>query len=284
MVDQRKRRKEGPVGRVCRLLLAAGIVACVAAALSGCGRKETLALQELEVIKVGIDKFEPYSYLDANGQYAGIDVELAKKAFEKLGYEPEFQVISWEDKDTDLADGTIDCIWSCYTMTDRESKYQWAGPYMYSRQVVAVRADSDIYTLADLKDKRIGVQATTKAENLFLHIVDSDLPQVRQVNSFSTTEELFAILRKGYVDAIAGHEALIGKLTNKNADAYRILEESPYGSELGVAFQKGTHEELAENLTQVLNTMKQDGTIGRIAESHGLDPEKTVGGGQTDEE
>lgn len=266
------------------MLFAAGIVAVTVGILTGCRKQETREKQEENIIKVGIDKFEPYSYLDVNGQYAGIDVELAKTAFEKLGYEPEFQVISWKDKDTDLADGTIDCIWSCYTMTDREKQYQWAGPYMYSRQVVAVRADSEISTLEDLKDKRIGVQATTKAENLFLHIVDSDLPQVRQVNSFSTTEELFAILRKGYVDAIAGHEALIGKLTNNGTGSYRMLEESPYMSELGVAFQKGTHEELAENLAEVLNEMKQDGTIGRIAESYGLDPEKTVWGGQTDEE
>ena len=46
-------------------------------------------------------------------------------------------------------------------MSGRETKYQWAGPYMYSRQVVAVRADSDIQSLSDLAGKRIGVQATT---------------------------------------------------------------------------------------------------------------------------
>ncbi len=267
----------------CKILLAAVIVTAFAWAVNGCQVRKAETKSSGETIKIGIDKFEPYSYLDLNGEYAGIDVELAKQAFEKLGYEPDFQIISWEDKDEYLEDGTIDCIWSCYSMTDREEKYQWAGPYMYSRQVVAVRADSDIYTLEDLKDKRVGVQATTKAENLFLHIVESPLPEVRQVNSFSTTEEIFAVLRKGYVDAIAGHEALIGKLTGNGTDAYRMLEESPYVSELGVAFAKGTHEELAENLTEILGEMEQDGTIGEIVQKYGLDPEKTVLGGQTDE-
>lgn len=103
------------------------------------------------------------------------------------------------------------------------------------------------------------------------------------VNSFSTTEELFAVLRRGYVDAVAGHEALIGKLTDNGTETYRMLEESPYMSALGVAFAKDTHEELAAQLTGVLEAMKEDGTIGALAEKYGLDPEKTVWGGQADE-
>ncbi len=275
-----KHKKAGMAGR---LLLKVGMLAAFVGLFCGCQSTQTDMKTEGETIRVGIDKFEPYSYLDLDGAYAGIDIELAREAFGKLGYEPEFQIISWEDKDEYLEDGTIDCIWSCYSMTDREEKYEWAGPYLYSRQVVAVRADSDMQTLADLEGKRIGVQATTKAENLFLHIVDSPLPEVKQVNSFATTEEIFAALRKGYVDAIAGHEALIGKLTDDGTGAFRMLEESPYRSEIGVAFAKGTHEELAKKLTKVLEEMKQDGTIGEIAEKYGLDPEKTVWGGETDE-
>ena len=155
-----------------------------------------------------------------------------------------------------------------------------AGPYMYSRQVVAVRADSDIQSLSDLAGKRICVQATTKAESLFLGEISSLLPEVKQVNSFETTEDMFAALRKGYVDAVAGHEALVAKWTNLDESSYRVLAESPYSSELGVAFAKDTHEDLAVQLTQTLEDMKQDGTIGRVAEKFGLDAEKTVWGEQ----
>lgn len=43
---------------------------------------------------------------------------------------------------------------------------------------------------------------------------------------------------------------------------------------------KDTHEDLAVQLTQTLEDMKQDGTIGRVAEKFGLDAEKTVWGEQ----
>lgn len=255
------------------MLFMAGLCACSA-------QPHSAAETAPQTIVVGIDVFDPYSYLDRNGQFAGIDVELATEAFSRLGYTPEFRTISWPDKDNLLSDGTIDCIWSCFSMNGQETKYQWAGPYMYSRQVVAVRADSDIQSLPDLAGKRIGVQATTKAESLFLGEIPSLLPEVKQVNSFETTEDMFAALRKGYVDAVAGHEALVAKWTNLDESSYRVLAESPYSSELGVAFAKDTHEDLAVQLTQTLEDMKQDGTIGRVAEKFGLDAEKTVWGEQ----
>ena len=123
------------------MLFMAGLCACSA-------QPHSAAETAPQTIVVGIDVFDPYSYLDRNGQFAGIDVELATEAFSRLGYTPEFRTISWPDKDNLLSDGTIDCIWSCFSMNGRETKYQWAGPYMYSRQVVAVRADSDIQSLS----------------------------------------------------------------------------------------------------------------------------------------
>ena len=249
--------------------------------LGGCGeKKEKAADSELPELVIGMDYFEPYSYQTSDGEYKGVDVELAEEALQRLGYQPKFENIVWEDKDELLADGTIDCLWSSYSMNGREDKYQWAGPYLYSRQMVVVKAESEIQTLQDLKGKRVAVQATTKAEDLFLHNIASDLPQMEQVNCFSTTNELYAALRKNYVDAIAGHEAMLGSLVQSGKGIYRMLEESPYKSELGIAFKKETHGELAADLTETLKEMQDEGVTKEIVTKYGLDADKILLGGE----
>ena len=250
------------------------------AGLWGCAAKKTGdAGQELLPITVGCDDYEPYSYIEASGSFVGIDVELATEAFHRIGYEPAFQMIQWEDKDELLNSGAIDCLWSCFTMTGREELYQWAGPYLYSRHVIVVQADSDIQSLADLAGRRVGVQATTKPENLFLYRTDPNIPQVGQLYSCSGVSELHALLRKGYVDAIASHEATLKLLVEESSEKYRVLDEPLYVGQLGVAFERGSHKELIGQLNAALQEMKQDGTMDRIMKKYGLDPQKMVWGG-----
>ena len=264
-----------------KISLFAAVISTVSL-LCGCGMENKVTVNKnSEPIVVGIDKFEPYSYLDMDGNYTGVDIDLAEIVFHKLGYEPEFKIIPWNDKNTLLADGTIDCIWSCYSMNGREDEYQWAGPYLYSRQVIAVSTDSQIQKLEDLAGKNVGVQATTRAASLFLHTTDSSLPQVKQVNCFATTEDMFAAIRKGYVDAIAGHEALINELIKNENGAFRLLDESPHRSMAGIAFEKGTHIELAQEIDGLIKEMSADGTIGNIAKKYGLDAEKVIIEGDT---
>ena len=276
----RKNRKSNSRTRGKRICIAAFLLAC-SLILGGCGgKKEKAADSELPVIVIGMDYFEPYSYQASDGKYKGIDVELAKEAFRRLGYQPKFEKIVWEDKDELLTDRTIDCLWSSYSMNGREDKYQWAGPYLYSRQMVVVKNESEIQTIQDLKGKRIAVQATTKAEDLFLHNIEADVPQMEQVNCFSTTNELYAALRKNYVDAVAGHEAMLGSLVQSGEGAYRMLKESLYKSELGVAFKKGTHEEAAAELTKILKKMQDEGITEEIVTKYGLDADEILPGGE----
>ena len=73
-------------------------------------------------------------------------------------------------------------------------------------------------------------------------------------------------------------EALLAGWIDTETIAYRLLDESPMKSELGVAFAKGTHAELSAALTQTLEQMQYEGTTGRILEKYGVDAQKAMGG------
>lgn len=103
------------------------------------------------------------------------------------------------------------------------------------------------------------------------------IPEVERVYSMSGMDEIYASLRKGYVDAIAGHESALERFVQSAPDTYCMLDESLYISELGVAFKKDTHQELAQKMTQILEQMQEDGTLGGIVEKYGLDVQKALG-------
>ena len=197
-------------------------------------------------------------------------MEIAKEACRRLGVTPEFKQISWQNKEACLSDGTVDCLCGSFSMNGREESYAWAGPYMYSRQVVVVKATSDIRTLRDLNGKYIAVQNASKPDELFSNDAISGV-SVKKVYSFATMSAVFAALKKEYVDACAGHEAACLDHIRNISGEYRVLDEALLSANLGVAFDRETGAKRAGQLTAVLTEMKNDGTIRKILEQYSLD-------------
>ena len=78
-----------------------------------------------------------------------------------------------------------------------------------SRQVVAVNANSDIYSLCDLAGKTLAVQATSKPEEIFPNNENPNIPEFETILSLEDRGTQYAALDCGYVDAIAAHETAI---------------------------------------------------------------------------
>lgn len=241
--------------------------------LCGCAHQkpEDSGISSRPKMIIGCDNYEPYNYISGTGGFTGMDVDIAREALSRMGYEPVFKQIIWENKDDYLEDGSIDCLWGCFTMTGREDRYQWTCPYLYSRQMVVVRADSSISRLSELRNKRIAVQATSKPEEIFLEGSNKHIPKPEMVYSFSTMDEVYACLRKGYADAICGHESALDSLIRTSPADYRKLRESVYKSEIGVAFSKDFNSGIVDRLSETLTEMKNDGTIADIAEKYSMD-------------
>ena len=231
--------------------------------LTACGGTDAKN-SDLPQILIGSDTYPPYIYLNNDGTPAGIDVEIATEAFRRMGYAARFEVIDWEQKTALVESGAIDCIWGCFSMQGRETLYRWAGPYMVSRQVVAVNTDSSIQSLSDLAGKTVMVQSTTKPEGIFLSGSDPRIPQTVEVFSIEDRSVQYAMLACGYVDAIAAHETAILQYMKDNNAVFRILEEPLLVTGLGIAFAKNDSRGLDLQLNDTFAQMREDGTLERI--------------------
>lgn len=104
--------------------LVAAFMATIYLFLSGCAVTDAPEKPtKKETLVIGSDIYSPYFYLDDNGDFAGIDVEIAREACRRLGVTPEFRQISWQNKDACLKSGTVDCLWGSFSMNGREDDY-----------------------------------------------------------------------------------------------------------------------------------------------------------------
>ena len=235
-----------------RLRRASALFAALSALLlSGCAQSAA-SDSALPALTVGSDSYPPYVYMDNNGDITGLDVEIAEEAFRRMGYRAEFTTIDWEKK-TELVDsGEIDCIWDCFSMDGRENDYQWAGPYLASRQVVAV-------------------QATGKPEAIFLR-GGADVPAFRNIISLADRGVQYAMLDCGYVDAIAAHEEAIRQYMKDYGADFRILDDPLLVTGIGVAFSKNDTRGLAAQLDEVFKQMHEDGSMEKLVGKYLDDP------------
>ena len=141
---------------------------------------------------------------------------------------------------------------------------------MVSRQVVAVRRDSDIYAFSDLAGKRVAVQSTTKPEELFLSHADPRLPALREVFSLQNRELIYPFLSKGYADAIAAHETAILQYMSDYHLEYRMgFHTTSVAGVVGAAAAAGKllhlpQDGLERALSDIFEQMRADGTLEEI--------------------
>ena len=98
-------------------------------------------IQDKGTLVIGITDFEPMDYKDADGSWIGFDADMAKLVAEKLGVEPVFTVINWDNKVFELNGKGIDVVWNGMTLTDEvKNSMECTNPYFNNAQVVVTKA------------------------------------------------------------------------------------------------------------------------------------------------
>lgn len=248
------------------------LVAACAAALTYTVRNSSSSSNEVDedlpVLKIGVTDNDPYVYVDATGDYAGIDIDIAREACKRAGLKPQFIEISWNDRDRLLKNGDIDCLWCDYSPCYREDKYYWTEPYLTVTVSVAAKKASGIKSLAHLDGSRtIAVIAGSVSERRLLAGDLGISPDV-QIKSYGSAELCKAALAKGYVDCWMADVRSLDRLVAQYPGLYRVFADNVMTVDLGVAFENSYEGPYVKSLNTVLFDMDRDGTIDRIVSNY----------------
>jgi len=223
-------------------------------------------IQDRGVFILGCDdEFPPMGFIDDNGDLTGFDIELAEAVCEKLGVELEAKAINWDSKELELDSGNIDVIWNGYTITaDRNEKVEFTKPYLNNEQLVAVRADSELKTLADLEGKILGVQTDSAAEEL-VNADETLKDSLAELRGYDTYQNALLDLKGSTrIDAVAGDKILLNYVMQKEPGTYALMEDSLGKEYFGIGCRQG-EVALREAIDNALDELYEDGTVEEIS-------------------
>ena len=264
------------------LLVIMGIIAvsgCIGSENSSNSNQTSNVTNDGNTFVVGFDsEFPPYGYKADNGSYEGFDLDLAQEVCNRNNWTFKAQPIDWDAKDAELDSGSIDCIWSGFTITEeRKDEYTWSNPYFDNKQVFIVKTDSNINKIDDLAGKTVETQKDSSA----LEALKGDNKTI--TDKFGTLTEVadyntgFMDLESGACDAVAMDIGVAEyEIKNKDNSAdFKILDEFITTEKYGVGFKKG-NDELKNKVQTTLDEMFKDGTVEKIAKKYGISSDALI--------
>ena len=223
------------------------------------------AKQESKKFIMGLDdSFPPMGFRNENHEIVGYDVDLAKEVAKRMGVELVLQPIEWAAKEQELNTGQIDCIWNGFTITEeRKKNLLFTPPYLRNAQVIVVKQNSPVNSLADLAGKTVGTQAGSAS----IEAID-DAPEfkesLKEIFQFKDFLTALMDLDVGGIDAVVIDLVVANDNINRSGKAFRIIGESLGDEEFGIGFRKGDTA-LADEVWKTLLEMAKDGTVARIS-------------------
>lgn len=269
-----KERMFAPIAAVGALVAALALSACGASPAASdqgsAGSSSADAGGEITTLTVGFDQaYPPYGYVGDDGEFTGLDLELAAEVAKRNDWELKLEPIDWDAKDTLLNSGAITCIWNGFTMEGREDDYAFSDPYMLNAQVVVVRADSGIESFEDLAGKTVITQVDSAAEEVLngdMADLTATFASLETIGDYNTA---FMQLESGAVDAVAC-DLSIAQYQMAGKDTYKQLDEQLSTEHYAVGFKKGDTA-LAEKVTETLKEMDEDGFVKELCDKYADD-------------
>lgn len=216
--------------------------------------------------------FAPYEYVDENGKYVGIDVEIAQAIADKLGMTLEIEDMEFDSIVTSVKTGAVDFGMAGMTVTeDRKKEVDFTNTYATGKQVVIVIEGGKVNSLDGLSDAKIGVQRGTTGDVYATGdygMNEVGVTENGKVVRYDNGNQAVLALISGAVDAvIIDNEPAKSLVAANDGKGLSILETEYVYEEYAICVNKD-NAELLSKINTAIDALMLDGTIDGIIEKY----------------
>jgi arginine/lysine/histidine transporter system substrate-binding protein len=206
--------------------------------------------------------YPPFEYrVSDGGEIVGFDVALAKYISQRLGFSLKLQDMAFVKIIPALQARKLDFAAAAMTPTpERRQKVDFSEIYFESRDTIAARKGANLKTLADLSDRRVGVQDGSIQEEQMDKL--SATAQELRVVRFKRLPDLISAINTKKIDAAIIEDTVIATYIADNPDLEFNVISDQEPVTFAIAFPKGSP--LVDDFNRIIREMKDSGELERL--------------------
>ena len=216
--------------------------------------------------------YRPLSYREADGNYWGFGIEMAKKVADRIGVGIEFIQTSWPTLTADVLTEpqTFDLAIGGITITDtrKETMLMSEGYLANGKTILCRSSEADRYkSLADLDKPEVRVMVNPGGLNE--KFANENLTHATII-VYQKNEDIPNQVAEGHADVMITEITEAPWYIQNDPRLAAPLLNTPFThGEIGVLMRKG-QDDLLQMVNNAIRQMKSDGTLRRLHEKYGL--------------
>lgn len=229
--------------------------------------------------------YAPQSFLDADGELDGFDIDVSKEVAKRMGVEIAFEQPDWDMITGGNWGGRWDISIGSMTPTEQRAEVLWfTDAYYYTPAAFAVHKDNTtINSAADLADAKLGLATATTYESylngelaMLGGVVAYEPPAVGEVVAYTTDQEAVLDLSLGdgtRLDAVMSAAPTLQTAIQEGVPI-KFVGTPAFYEPLSFSLDKsrGPSDKMVAKMNEILAEMHGDGTLTELSiEWYGID-------------
>jgi len=213
---------------------------------------------------VGVkDNTKPFGFKNANNEFDGFDVDLAKAISFKLLKNDKvvFKAVTPSNRITKLNSKEVDIVIATMTNTpQRQLVVNFSQPYYYTGLSILTKRGATVKSIYDLNHEKVIVILGTTAEDVVRHYAHN-----AYIQGAKDYDEAYRLLKANKAIAIVADLALLYGI--KNMDNSLVILPKLYSKEAyAIALRKGEYDEVLQNKINIaLDELIQSSKINALS-------------------